>query len=241
MGRKVHPKIYRIGINQDWDSRFFASRWHFAPRLLIDELIRTYLGGSFAKGIIERVIVEHGSNTLKVIISTSRPGLVVGKQGAQIKQIEKKIREILELHQENIASPLSTKKASGQAQRKQKNVAIEIQEVKDPETSASLVSQEVALQLERRMPYRRTIKGMLGKLMRHKAIKGAKIKVKGRLGGAEIARSEWVSQGSVPLQTLRSDIDYGFCQAVTKFGTIGVKVWIYKGEVFGQKEAEASF
>jgi len=223
MGRKVHPKIFRIGITQEWDSHYYASRWHFEPYLQIDEAVRDYLKGLFPKGIVGNVIFEHGSNMLKVIIFTPRPGLVVGRQGAQIKQIEKAVQAIFESSQ-------STKRGGGK--KRTSGVSLEIREVKEPETSASLVSQEIASQLERRMPFRRVMRGMLAKLMRHKDIKGAKIRVKGRLNGAEIARSEWVSGGNVPLQTLRADIDYGFCQAVTKFGSIGVKVWIYKGEIF---------
>lgn len=226
MGRKVHPKIFRIGINQEWDSRYYASRWHFEPYLQIDEAVRDYLKGLFPKGIVGKVALEHGSNTLKVIIFTPRPGLVVGRQGTQIKQIEKAVQMIFE----------SSKMAERMLGRKRvSGISLEIREIKEPETSASLVSQEIASQLERRMPFRRVMRGMLAKLMRHKDIKGAKIRVKGRLNGAEIARSEWVFGGNVPLQTLRANIDYGFCQAVTKFGSIGVKVWIYKGDVFGDE------
>jgi len=236
MGRKVHPKIFRIGINQDWDSHYYAPRWHFGPYLEVDEDVRNYLTGLFPKGIVEKVILEHGSNTLKVIISTPRPGLVVGRQGAQIKQIEKTIQAIFESSQ-------ASKKTPNTGKKRVSGVTLEIREIKEPETSASLVSQEVASQLERRMPFRRVMRGMLAKLMRHRDIKGAKIRAKGRLNGAEIARSEWVSGGSVPLQTLRADIDYGFSQAGTKFGSIGVKVWLYKGETFKDKEAsqEESF
>lgn len=227
MGRKVHPKVFRIGVNQDWDSRYFARRWNFGPYLSIDEAVRSYLFSSFPRGVIEKVILEHGSQKLKVVVYTSRPGLIVGRQGVQIKEIEKHVQKIFAARQKGL--PMGGK-------AKQLTVTVDIQEVREPELSASLVSQEIASQLERRMPFRRVMRGMLAKLMRHRDIKGAKIRVKGRLNGAEIARSEWVSSGNVPLQTLRADIDYGFCQAVTKFGTIGVKVWIYKGEVFGDRQ-----
>ena len=242
MGRKVHPVAYRLGVNKESDSRYFASRWHFTPYLKIDEAIRNYLLKIFQKGIIEKIELEHASNTFRLIIHTPRPGLVVGKQGAQTKQIEKKVQELLESHRNSfrVYEPSSRAQAEGKqtgllksrGKEKQPLVSIDIREVKEPETKSSLVAQEIASQLERRMPYRKTIKGMLSKLMRHKEVKGAKIKVKGRLDGAEIARCEWVSAGSVPLQTLRSDIDYSFYQAITKFGTIGVKIWIYKGEIF---------
>lgn len=230
MGRKVHPKIFRIGINQDWDSHYFATRWHFAPYITIDEGIRDYIKGLFAKGVVERIVMEHSSNVVKVVIFTPRPGLVIGKQGGQIKTIEKRLKEILQV-----------KRMFSGAKGKQQNISIEIKEIKDPETKASLVAQDIATQLERRIPHRSVIKGTLGKLMRQKIIKGAKIKVKGRLDGAEIARCEWVSSGSVPLQTLRSDIDYGFSEAITKFGTVGVKVWIYKGQSFGGNVGEPLF
>ncbi len=241
MGRKVHPIVYRLGVNKEWDSRYFALHWHFTPYIKIDEAIRNYLKETFQKGVIEKVLFEHSSNKFRVIIYTPRPGLVVGRQGMQTKLIEKKINQIIESSRTLLKSKNQPAENKSKQLNKEKQplVSIEIREIKDSDASASIVAQDIAVQLERRMPFRKTIKGMLAKLMRHKDIKGAKIKVKGRLDGAEIARCEWVAGGSVPLQTLRSDIDYSLSQAITKFGTIGVKVWIYKGEIFKSSYQQA--
>jgi len=227
MGRKINPRLYRLQIRKDWNSHWFAARGKFGPYLQLDYTVRKMIRSFFPKGVIEKVLIERSSNALKVVISTTRPGLVVGKQGVQIREIEKKVGELVKQFTKEGASKL--------------RVSIEIQEIKDPELRAHIVAEEVASQLERRMPYRRVLRQTLERLMRHKEIKGAKIKAKGRLGGAEIARSEWVFAGSVPLQTLRSDIDFGFAEAITKWGVVGVKAWIYKGEVFEQKETDVSF
>lgn len=222
MGRKIDPRVYRLGINKDWDSHWFAPRGKFGPYLNVDDQIRTSLFAMFLKGVIDKVIIERSLNALKAIILTPRPGLVVGKQGAQIREIEKKVAAFVN---HTNAKPLK--------------ISVEILEIKNPELHAHIISQEIAGQLEKRMPYKRILKQTLGRLMRNKEIKGAKIKVKGRLDGADIARSEWVFNGSVPLQTLRSDIDYGFSEAITKWGVVGVKVWIYKGQIF-KKDVESS-
>ena len=215
MGRKINPRLYRLSINKNWDSHWFAPRGKFKPYLEADQMIRNIILSFFGRGIIEKVVIERSLDTLKVIIVTPRPGLVVGKQGSQIRDIESKIKSVL--HQEG-AKPL--------------RLSLEIQEITDPETHAAIIADEIAGQLEKRMPYKRVLKQTLARIMRNKDVKGAKIKIKGRLGGADIARTEWVFAGSVPLQTLRSDIDYGFSEAITKWGAVGVKVWIYKGEVF---------
>lgn len=214
MARKIDPRIYRIGISKDWDSHWFAPKGKFGPYLAVDHKIRTIVFSLFTKGLIDKVLIERSLNALKVTILTPRPGLVVGKQGAQIRDVEKKIAAVVNKG----GKPL--------------RVTVEIQEIKDPELHANIIAQEMAAQLERRMSYRRILKQTLGRLTRHKEVKGAKLKVKGRLDGADIARSGWVFTGSVPLHTLRSDIDYGFAEAITKWGVVGVKVWIYKGEVF---------
>lgn len=215
MGRKIDPRVYRLGINKDWDSHWFAPRGKFGAYLKVDSQIRIMAFSLFPKGVIDKVVIERSLNALKAIISTPRPGLVVGKQGAQIREIEKRVAAFV-----------------SQVNTKPLKVSVEIREIKSPELHAHIISQEIAGQLEKRMPYKRVLKQTLSRLMRNKEVKGAKIKVKGRLDGADIARSEWVFNGSVPLQTLRSDIDYGFSEAVTKWGVVGVKVWIYKGQVF---------
>lgn len=222
MGRKIDPRVYRLNINKDWDSHWFAPRGKFGAYLKVDGLIRSTLFSLFPKGIIDKVLIERSLNALKVTITTPRPGLVVGKQGAQIRDIEKRIGGFI--NQPGI-KPLK--------------LTVEIREIKDPELHAHIIAQEVAGQLEKRMSHKRVLKQTLGRLMRNKGAKGVKIKVKGRLDGADIARAAWVFNGSVPLQTLRSDIDYGFSEAITKWGVVGVKVWIYKGQVF-KTETEPS-
>lgn len=214
MGRKIDPRVYRLTINKDWDSHWFAPRGKFGSYLKVDSSIRSSIFSVFPKGVIDKVLIERSLNALKVVILTTRPGLVVGKQGAQIRELEKKIAALVNTG----AKPIK--------------ISIEIQEIKDPELHSNIIAQEIAAQLEKRIPYKRVLKQTLGRLMRHKGVKGAKLRVKGRLDGADIARAEWVFTGSVPLQTLRSDIDYGFSEAVTKWGAVGVKVWIYRGEVF---------
>ncbi len=221
MGRKIDPRLYRLNINKDWNSHWFAPKGKFGPYLKADETIRDIIVSLFLKGVIEKVVIERSLDILKIVIFTPRPGLVVGKQGSQIREIEAKVKSFVN---EGSAKPIK--------------VTLEIQEVSDPETHASIVADEVANQLEKRMPYKRVLKQALGRIMRNKIAKGAKIKIKGRLGGADIARVEWVFEGSVPLQTLRSDIDYGFSEAITKWGAVGVKVWIYKGQVFKKATEE---
>lgn len=227
MGRKINPRLYRMNILKDWDSHWFAPKLKFRSYLEVDHKIREMVFSLFQKGVIDKVTVERSSSSLKVAIFTTRPGLVVGKQGTQIREIERKVGEFV--------------KESGEARAGKLRMAVEIQEIKEPELHANIIAQEVASQLERRMPYKRILKHTLERVKKSKEVKGVKIKVKGRLGGAEIARTEWVFAGSVPLQTLRSDINYGFAEAITKWGVIGVKVWIYKGEILPQKEVEASF
>lgn len=221
MGRKIDPRLYRLNINKDWNSHWFAPKGKFGPYLKTDQMIRDIIVSFFPRGVIERVVIERSLDVLKIVIFTPRPGLVVGKQGAQIREIERRIKSFVN---EGGIKPLK--------------VSLEIQEISDPEIHAGIVADEVAGQLEKRMPYKRVLKQALGRIMRNKQAKGAKIKIKGRLGGADIARTEWVFEGSVPLQTLRSDIDYGFSEAITKWGAVGVKVWIYKGEVFKKASEE---
>jgi len=165
MGRKVHPIVYRLGVNKEWDSRYFALHWGFTPFIKIDEAIRNYLTKTFQKGVIEKVLFEHSSNKFRAIIYTPRPGLVVGRQGAQTKLIEKKINQIIESSRTFLKSQNKVKQLH---KEKQPLISIEIREVKDSEASASIVAQDIAVQLERRMPFRKTIKGMLAKIMRNK-------------------------------------------------------------------------
>ncbi len=217
MGQKTHPVGFRLGVIKDWDARWYADK-DFAELLHEDLKVRKYLKDKFYSAGVPKVIIERAANRLKVTIHTARPGMVIGKGGTEVE----KVRQELE-------------KLTG------KQVAVNIVEIKTPELDAQLVAESVAQQLERRISFRRAMKQAEQRAMRLGA-QGIKIAVSGRLGGAEIARSEWSPEGKVPLHTLRADIDYGFAEAHTTYGKIGVKCWIYKGEVLparkGVREAK---
>ncbi len=206
MGQKVHPYGLRLGIIKDWRSRWYSEK-EYAPNLQEDLRIRAYVKQRLIHAGVSAVEIERKSNRVHVIIHTARPGIVIGKKGAEIENLKKELR--------NFTS---------------KDVAITIQEIRRPETDAQLTAENVAMQLERRVAFRRAMKKTVLSSMKLGA-KGIKIHVAGRLGGAEMARSEWYREGRVPLHTLRADIEYGFAEARTTYGKIGVKVWIYKGEV----------
>lgn len=204
VGQKVHPYGFRLGIIYDWKSRWFATR-DYADLLQEDLAIRRYIREYMKRAAISRVEIERTSKRVKVDIFTARPGIVIGRRGAEVDRIKRDLSEM-----------------TG------KDVQVNIQEIDTPELDAFLVAQNVAEQLEGRVSFRRAMKRAVQNAMRAGA-KGIKISCAGRLGGAEMARTEWYREGRVPLQTLRADIDYGFCVARTTFGVIGVKVWIYKG------------
>lgn len=211
MGQKVHPVGFRLGIIRDWDGRWYANRREYAKLLHEDLAIRKRIKERFYTAGISKVEIERAANRAKVTIHTARPGMVIGKGGAEVDRL----RQELEAE-------------TG------KQLQINIVEVKRPELDAQLLAENIAFQLERRVSFRRAMRQAQARAMRFGA-KGVKIRVSGRLGGAEIARTEWTPEGSVPLHTLRADIDYGFAQASTTYGQIGVKVWIYKGEVLPEK------
>lgn len=204
MGQKVHPYGFRLGIIYPWKSRWFATR-DYADLLQEDLAIRRYIREHMKRAAISRVEIERTSKRVKVDIFTARPGIVIGRRGAEVDRIKRDLAEM-----------------TG------KDVQVNIQEIDAPELDAFLVAQNVAEQLEGRVSFRRAMKRAVQNTMRAGA-KGIKISCAGRLGGAEMARTEWYREGQVPLQTLRADIDYGYCVARTTFGVIGVKVWIYKG------------
>ncbi len=211
MAYKVHPKIFRVKKLSDWDSRWLNKK-NLADHLEEDFRIREFLKKVLKDAWLERIEIERFPNKINVIINTARPGLIIGRGGKGIEQLKKRLeREIL----------------SGKRELK-----LEIREIKDFWTNADLVSQWIAQQIEKRLPYRRVLKQALSKIMAHKEIKGAKIELAGRLNGAEIARTEWLKQGQLPRQTLRANIDYGTARAYCTYGVIGIKVWIYKGEEF---------
>ncbi len=207
MGQKVNPHGLRVGVIKDWDSRWYASKKDFAGYIVEDQKIRTMLKKMLYAAGIPRIEIERTQDKVKVNIHCAKPGMVIGRGGADIDKIK-----------------LAVEKLIG------KPVVISITDIKNPDTNAQLVAENIASQLERRISFRRAMKQCMGRAMRMGA-KGIKTNVSGRLGGADIARSEHYHEGTIPLQTLRADIDYGFAEAATTYGRIGVKVWIYKGEV----------
>jgi len=210
MAHKVHPKIFRVKETSNWHSRWITKK-DFSQYLEEDFKIREFLSEKLKDAGVEKIEIERFPGRIDVIIYCARPGLAIGRRGEGVEKLkEKLIKKILKIE-------------------KKKELKLEIQGVKNPWTSATLVSQWIAQQLERRVPYRRVLKRALSKVMSNKEIKGAKLQVSGRLNGAEIARTEWLKEGSLPRQTLRADIDYGEAKAYCSYGVIGVKVWMYKG------------
>ena len=209
MGQKVNPHGLRVGVIKDWDSRWFAKDSAFGDTLVEDYKVRKFLKKTLYAAGVPRIEIERDAVRVRIHIHCAKPGLVIGKGGAEIEKLKKQLEAML----------------GGN-----KQVVVNIVEVKQPDLSATLVAENIASQLERRVSFRRAMKQCIGRTMRLGA-KGIKTRVSGRLGGAEIARSEDYHEGTIPLQTLRADIDYGFAEANTTYGKIGVKVWIYKGEV----------
>ena len=207
MGHKVNPIGLRLGINKTWDSRWYASEVEYGDLLHEDLKIRDTLMNDMKQAAVSRIIIERPHKKCRVTIHTARPGIVIGKKGADIEKLRRKVGEMTD-----------------------SEVHINIVEVRKPEVDASLVAQSIAQQLERRVAFRRAMKRAVQSAMRLGAL-GIRINCGGRLGGAEIARTEWYREGRVPLHTLRADIDYGTATAHTAYGTIGIKVWIFKGEI----------
>ena len=212
MGQKVNPHGLRVGIIKTWDSRWFAEK-DYEKFLLEDIKIREFIKEKLFSAGISRVEIERAANRARITIHTAKPGMVIGRGGANIEQLKKELKTMTE-----------------------SQVDINIQEIKQQDLDATLVAESIASQLERRIAFRRAMKQSVGRTMRMGA-KGIKVMVGGRLGGAEIARSESYREGSIPLHTLRADIDYGTAEAHTTYGRIGVKVWIYKGEVLPESKA----
>ncbi len=210
MGQKVNPHGLRVGVIKDWDSKWYAEA-DFADCLVEDYKIREYLKKKLYSAGISKIEIERASDKLKVIVFTAKPGVVIGKGGAEIEKLKAEVQK------------LSAKKLN-----------LEIKEVKRPDNNAQLVAENIAQQLENRVSFRRAMKSTMSRAMKCGA-KGIKTAVSGRLGGADMARTEFYSEGTIPLQTLRADIDYGFAEANTTYGKVGVKVWIYHGEVLPTK------
>ncbi|MGI6106529.1 MAG: 30S ribosomal protein S3 [Lachnospiraceae bacterium] len=211
MGQKVNPHGMRVGVIDDWDSRWYADDKHFADYLVEDNKIRKFLKKKLYASGISKIEIERVSGRTKVIVYTAKPGIVIGKGGAEIEKLKAEV------------APMVTGK-----------LFIDIKEVKRPDKDAQLAAENIASQLENRTSFRRAMKSVMSRAIKAGTL-GIKTKCSGRLGGADIARSESYSEGTIPLQTLRADIDYGFAEANTTYGKVGVKVWIYKGEVLQAK------
>lgn len=214
MGQKVNPHGLRVGVIKGWDTQWYANKKDFSKNLLEDYKIRTFLKKKYYQNAISKITIDRAANKVIVNIFTGRPGTIIGKAGAGVEVIKGEVQKF----------------CSG------RNVNINIMEVKRPNVDAQLVAESIAAQLEKRASFRRSMKQAMSRSMKAGA-KGIKTMVSGRLDGAEIARSEHYHEGSIPLQTLRADVDYGFAEAHTTFGVIGVKCWIYKGEILGGKAA----
>ncbi|HLV43645.1 MAG TPA: 30S ribosomal protein S3 [Aggregatilineales bacterium] len=215
MGRKVHPTGIRLKIIKDWNARWYAEGRRYGELLHEDLAIRDLIAREHDNAGISGIEIERFPNQVQVTLHTARPGIVIGRKGAAVKELRQKLEEL-----------------TG------KSVRVEVEEIEQPDTDATLVAENVAGQLERRISHSRAMKRAASQAMRQGA-EGIRIMVAGRLGGSEMSRSEWVREGRVPLQTLRADIDYGTAEADTTFGKIGVKVWVYKGEVLGDEQPES--
>lgn len=212
MGQKVNPHGLRVGIIKDWDSKWYADA-DFADNLVEDYEIRKYLKKRLYNSGLSKVEIERAADRVKVIIYTAKPGMVIGRSGAEVDKIRAELKKLTD-----------------------KKVYIDVKEIKLPECDAQLVAESIAQQLENRISFRRAMKSSMQKTMRSRGgVQGIKTSVSGRLGGADIARTEFYSEGTIPLQTLRADIDYGFAEADTTYGKVGVKTWIYHGEVLPTK------
>ena len=214
MGQKVHPTGVRVGIIKDWSSKWYANSRDFADYLVEDQQIRKYLKKKLYQAGISKIEIERTSKFVRISLYTAKPGIVIGKGGAGAESLKKEIAKLIN-----------------------KEVNLNIVEVKNIDTDAQLVAENIAGQLERRISFRRAMKQCMQKSLKAGA-QGIKTSVSGRLGGADMARTEFYKEGNIPLQTLRADIDYGFAEADTTYGKIGVKVWIYKGEVLPTKKME---
>ena len=208
MGQKVHPIGFRLGISKDWNSTWFAEKGDYSELLNSDLKVREYLQKRLAQAAVSRIQIERPAKSARITIHTARPGIVIGKKGEDIERLRRDVSQLMGVP-----------------------THITVAEIRKPELDAQLVAEGVAQQLERRIMFRRAMKRAVGNSMRLGAL-GIKVCVAGRLNGADIARSEWYREGRVPLHTLRADVDYGFVEAKTTYGVLGVKVWIYKGEVF---------
>ena len=212
MGQKVNPHGIRVGVISDWDSKWYAEA-DFADNLVEDHKIREYLKKKLYSAGVSKIEIERTSDRCKVIVYTAKPGVVIGKGGAEIDKLKEEVQKLSAM-----------------------KVLVDVKEIKKPDRDAQLVAENIALQLENRVSFRRAMKSAMGRTLKAGA-KGIKAACSGRLGGADMARTEFYTEGTIPLQTLRADIDYGFAEADTTYGKVGIKVWIYNGEVLPTKAA----
>ncbi len=219
MGQKVHPTGIRLGIATDWNSKWYANSGDFADYLNEDLKVREFIKKKLEQAAVSKISIARPAKSIVITIHTARPGIIIGKKGEDIEKLRREVADLVKL-------PIN-------------NVKISIEEIRKPELDAMLVAEGIAQQLERRVMFRRAMRRSVQNAMRLGA-EGIKINVSGRLNGAEIARNEWYREGRVPLHTLRADIDYGFAEALTTYGILGIKVWIYKGEVFDLESKNAS-
>ena len=218
MGHKVNPIGFRIGITQDWKSKWFSKR-EYKKNLKDDIEIRSGISKKWKAAFISDVEIERSAKMIRIVIKTARPGVLIGRGGSGIEDIKNYVQSNFFQNNKNI------------------NLKVDIQEVKSMEESAAIIAQNIADQLEKRMPFRKVMKSSLEQISKNKKVKGVKISLSGRLGGAEMSRREWAAKGTLPLHTMRADIDFARATAYTTYGTLGVKVWLYKGEVFeGEKK-----
>ena len=214
MGQKVNPHGFRVGVIKDWSSRWYADKKNFADYLVEDNLVREFVKKKLFSSGISKIEIERAAKRLKLNIFTAKPGLVIGKGGSGIDSLKKEINALVP----------------------DKNVLLNIVEVRNIDSNAQLMAESIAAQLEKRISFRRAMKQTIQRAMKMNGVKGVKTMCGGRLGGAEIARSKMYHEGTIPLQTLRADIDYGFAEANTIYGKVGVKVWVYKGEILPVKK-----
>ena len=217
MGQKINPVGFRLAVNKNWSSRWYANSKNFAPMLAEDIKVRDFLKGKLAHASVGRVLIERPAKDARITIFSARPGVVIGKKGEEIEALKAELRRIMGVQQ----------------------VHVNIEEIRKPEIDAQLIADSIAQQLEKRIMFRRAMKRAMQNAMRLGA-QGIKIMSAGRLNGIEIARTEWYREGRVPLHTLRADIDYGLGEAKTSYGVIGIKVWVYKGEIMPKGEAQAA-
>ena len=215
MGQKVNPHGFRVGVIKDWDSRWYANKAAFGDILVEDYNVRNFIKKRLYAAGVARVEIERFADKTRINIHCAKPGIVIGKGGAEIEKVKAEVQKMTD-----------------------KKLIMDVQEVKRPDKDAQLVAENIALQLENRVTFRRAMKSAMGRTMKSGAL-GIKTAVSGRLGGADMARTEFYSEGTIPLQTLRADIDYGFAEADTTYGKVGVKVWIYNGEVLPTKNGGA--